>query len=80
MNKIETLVVLHEIYDACKESVILNCVSIDPIDLAQESSESYQIKMVGDLDRANIDSLKPILDRHKLALKEETGCVIVRSP
>ena len=29
MNKSEALVVLHEFYDACKESVTVSCVSLD---------------------------------------------------
>ena len=79
MNKPEALSVLHEIYDACKESFVLNCVSIDPIEyFAQKSVEGYQIKMMGDLDRNSLRCLEPILAKHKLALKKEAGFVILR--
>jgi hypothetical protein len=30
MDKSEALAVVHEILDACRESVIITCVSLDP--------------------------------------------------
>jgi hypothetical protein len=80
MNKSEALVVLHEICDSLKESVIMDSVSLD--DLAKESfanSGSCEIKMRCELDDCSKNKLKPILDGHDLAIKQEDGFVTIYS-
>ncbi len=76
MNKSEAILVLHEIYDVCKESIALDSVSIDPVtDFFKRHDPGYQIKMVGAMDSCD---LKPILDKHRLTLTEHGDHVTLR--
>jgi hypothetical protein len=74
MNKSKALAVLHEIFDVCKESVIVNHVSID-----LTFQGNYEIKMKCNLDQQSRQCIKPILEKYKLALKEKNGYTIIYS-
>ncbi len=80
MNKAEALVVLHEIFEACKESVVISSVSLDPGTLAARNlNGEYLIKMKCDLDSSSRDSIKPVLTKHRLALIEDNGFATIYS-
>jgi hypothetical protein len=80
MNKTEALAVLHEIFESCRESVTINCVSIDPHSQVSKNPEgNYSIRMKCDLDSAARRCVASILQKHLLAMKEEKGFVIVYS-
>ena len=79
MNKSEALVVLHEFYDACKESVTASCVSLDGSPVSHIFTGGYQIKMKCELDSCSRDILKGIIKKHNLAMREQNGYVILQS-
>jgi hypothetical protein len=78
LNKAEALVVLHEIFDACHESVIISSVSLDPeTQIARDGNGRYVIRMKCDLDSQSKDCLKPLLEKHKACLKENNGYIVI---
>ena len=79
MNKSEALSVLHEIFEACKESVTMNSVSLDGSQVYHVFTGGYQIKMKCELDSHSRDCLKGIAKKHNLAMKEENGYVVLQS-
>jgi hypothetical protein len=76
LNKQEALDVLHEIYERCKESVTLSCVSLDAKQV-KPLGVGYQIRMKGELDNTSRELIQTILGRHKLIMREEQGYVII---
>ena len=79
MNKLEALAVLHEFYDACKESVTVSCVSLDGSQVSHVFTGGYQIKMKCELDSCSRDILKGITKKHNLTMIEQEGYVILQS-
>ena len=78
MNKPEALAVLHEVLEACQESIVATCVSLDShYSHLIPDGKGYRIRMKCDLDSYGRNCLKPILEKHKLTLKEEDGFVIL---
>ena len=79
MNKSEALAILHELYEACKESANTNGVSLDGSQVSHIFTGGYQIKMKCELDSHKRDILKGIAKKHNLLVKEQSGYVILRS-
>ena len=79
MNKSEALAVMHEIYDAFKESVTVSFVSLDGSQVSHISTGGYLIKMKCELDSYSRDIIKNVMKRHKLHMKEQNGYVILHS-
>jgi hypothetical protein len=78
MNKAEALVVLHEIRDVLKESVIISSLSLDCTPQVEHMSKLfYEIKMKCELDSQSREYLQLVLDRHKLSMKVEKGSVTI---
>ncbi len=76
MDKPEALAVVHEILDACRESVIITCVSLDPrAQIKRCENDRYLIRMKCDLDRISRDCIKPVLEKHHLQIREQNGYV-----
>jgi hypothetical protein len=78
MDRAEALVVLHEVLEVCKESLIMNSISIDnpPISAI---SKGCQIKINCTLDSISKQCIAPILKKHNLLLKESEGFVVIQS-
>ena len=76
MDKSEALAVLHEIYDSCKESVSISCVSLDP-EQVRHNGVGYQIRLKCDLDSFSRNCVEAVLAKHQLAMREEKGYVFV---
>ena len=80
MERTEALVVLHEILDVCKETIIMNCVSLDsqktPV---VEECDSFEIRIKCNLDCQSKDCIMPILEKHQLDLREEKEFAILYS-
>ena len=79
MNKSEALAVLHEFYDACKESVTVSCVSLDGSQVSHIFTGGYQIEMKCELDSRSRDILKGIIKKYNLAVREQKEYVILQS-
>jgi hypothetical protein len=79
LKKNEALAVLHEIFDSCLESIIIDCVSLDPEESPVAQAEDFRIKVKCNLDRESKNLINPILTKHKLELKQEKGFVILYS-
>lgn len=78
MDKPEALAVLHEVLETCRESIVATCVSLDsPYSHVIPDGKGYRIRMKCDLDAYGRNCIKPVLDKHKLTLKEEGGFVIL---
>ena len=77
MDRAEALAVLHEILDACKESVIMNSVSLDNSPISP-TSKGYLIKINCALDSTSKQCIAPILKNHKLLFKESEGFVVIQ--
>jgi hypothetical protein len=78
MDRAEALVVLHEILEVCKESVTMNSVSIDTSQLSI-LSKGYEIKINCDFRSISKQCVEPILEKHKLIMKELKGLVVIKS-
>jgi len=77
MNRAEAIKVLFEINDECK-SQLMTCVSVEqPSSQIVKTPDGYQIRMKCDINKKSRNCLKPVLEKHKLRLKEEKGFVIV---
>jgi len=78
MDRAEALVVLHEILEACKESITMNSVSLDnpPISF---TSKSYLIKINCNLDSATKQCIEPVLKKHNLLLTESEAMILCGS-
>ncbi len=79
MNKSEALAVLHEFYEACKESGGTQCVSLDGSQVSHIFTGGYEIKMKCELDSPTRDILKVITKKHNLIMKEQNGYVVLQS-
>jgi hypothetical protein len=79
MNKSEALAVLHEFYDACKESATASCISLDGSQVSHIFTGGYQTKMKCELDSYSRDILKGIIKKHNLEMREQNGYVILQS-
>jgi hypothetical protein len=77
MDRAEALDVLHEILEVCKESIIMNSVSLDNPPISS-NSKSYHIKINCALDSTSKQCIEPILKKHELFLKESEGFVIIQ--
>jgi hypothetical protein len=69
LNRTTALALMHEIYDTCKESIIINYVSFD------KKKTHFQINIKCDLDNSTRQHLKTIVEKYQLAMKEEKGYV-----
>jgi hypothetical protein len=75
LDRQEALTLIHEIHNACKESVIIHSISLDfrnPV-----SKEEYLIRMKTELDNYAKECFNPILKKHQLVMREENGYVII---
>ena len=79
MNKAEALAVLHEIYDACKESLSITRVSLDGSQVSHILTGGYQIRMKIELDGYSREIIRSIMNKHQLYMKEQNGYVILLS-
>jgi hypothetical protein len=80
LDKREALAVLEEIKNTCNKGWVFSCIPIDhPSSHISKSTvaEQYQIKMQCELDRDSRRCLKPIIEKHKLTIQEETGHVTI---
>ena len=69
---------MHEIFDAIGESICVNSVSLDDLDsLIVKGERGYQIKIKCSLDTQSRKSIKPIIEKSHLTLKEENGYVLI---
>ena len=67
---------MHEIYESCRESLTLTCVSLDAKQV-ERVGVGYQIRMKGDLDVTSRGIIETILGKRGLCMREEQGYVIV---
>ena len=76
MDRAEALAVLDEILEVCKESLIMNSVSLDnpPISAI---SKGYQIHMMNPLHSDDLVCMNEILRRYGLLLKFEKDLTII---
>ena len=79
LNKSEALAVMHEIYDAVKDTVSVSCVSLDGSQVSHISTGGYQIKMKCELDSHSIGFIDGILKKNNLAMKKQNGYIIIHS-
>ena len=78
MDKSQALAVMHEILETLNESVKIGGVSLDPsFTKVSKAPDGFLIKMLCELDRNSRDSLKPVLEKHKLDMEESKGYVVI---
>ena len=77
MDRAEALAVLHEIFEACSDSVIMTSISLEnpPVSV---TSKGYQIKIKCSLDNNSRQTIESVLKKHKLFLKESEGFVVTQ--
>ncbi len=75
LDRQEALAVMHDIYDECKETVIMNSVSLDAKQAA--GAVGYQIRIKCDLDDVSRQCLENVFGKHNLSMREENGYVLV---
>ena len=76
MDRAEALSVLHEIFEACKESIVMNSISLDDAQISPH--QKVKIKINCNLDNASKQCIEPILKKHKLLLKESEAFVTIQ--
>jgi hypothetical protein len=70
--KTEALAVMHELLELLKESVLISGVSLDYLgSKIANSPEGFQLKITCNLDKCSRASIKPILERHNLCIRED---------
>jgi hypothetical protein len=81
MDKREALAVLQEIENSCQKGWIITCISLDcpSSQISKAPKGEYQIKMKCKLDKRSRDCIAPILEKHKLIMREENGFVTLFS-
>jgi hypothetical protein len=80
INRTEALAVLHEIFDICRETTLIDYVSLDSkVGQLSGCSRSFNIKMECAFDQHPRARVKPILQKHQLEMKEEKGFVLIHS-
>ncbi len=79
MNKQEALAVMHEFFEANKESATITCISLDSSQVSHIFTGGYQIRMKTDLDSYSKEILKVIAKKRNLAITELNGYVIISS-
>ena len=77
LNKLEALAVLHEIYDECKESVTMTCISLDGSQVSHILTGGYQIRMKCELDGTSRRCIMTIAKKHHVFMREENGYVVI---
>ena len=76
MDRAEAMRVLQEILKACKEEIMsVTSISVDKT----ASSSNYTIEIRSSLDGCSRDQINSILDKHKLAMKENENSIIIHS-
>ncbi len=79
MNKSEAIEVLHELYEACKESANVSHVSLDGSQISHIFTGGYEIKIKCELDSPKRVILNGIIKKHNLMMKERNGYIILQS-
>jgi hypothetical protein len=79
LDKAEALTVLKELFAACPEIGQACFVSIDPDRSSVKPKGSYKIRLGINFDSQHRDSIKKILDTHKLELTEKEDMTIIHS-
>ncbi len=78
MERSQAIKVLYEVHDACRGLFVATCVSLDrPSSHISKTIGGYQIKIMCDIDSQTMKCFQPILDKHGLKLKEESGFVVI---
>jgi hypothetical protein len=81
LNKIDALAVMHEILEACNESLTINSVSLDPLySLNCMFFDGFKITMKCDLDERSRRYIQPILDKRNLKMDTTKGNLMIYQP
>jgi hypothetical protein len=81
MNRQEAIALLREILEACNELIDMNYVSLNPADAQiRKSANDNELHIKCTLDERLRQCLSPILEKHKLKMKESKGTIIIYSP
>jgi len=80
MDRKEAVKVLREILSECDGSLSLSTVSISPIALTKTEDSSFELKINCALDDYLRKCIRPVLERHKLAMKESGGSFVIYRP
>ena len=82
MKRSEAVEFLKDIFDACREQIVIDMIYLrqthQPIQASE--NEGYQVVVKANLDKSSRDCLKPIIEKHGLDMKEEKGCLIFFTP
>ena len=81
MKRQEATKVLRELMGECQSSLLMSCVSlssVDPHTLAD--SGSYELHISCEVNDYLRKCLNSVLERHKLAMKESIGSVVIYRP
>ena len=79
MKREEALATLHEIVDALRESIIVDSLSFDDSEVSK-TSVGYEIRMRCTLNQATKTIISPILEKHKLKIKETEEIITIYKP
>ncbi len=77
LDRPEAVAVLNEVYETCRESILITCVSVDS--QVSDDSNGYEIRMRCILDGHSRNCLALILEKHGLGIREEKDYVILYS-
>jgi hypothetical protein len=80
VKRSEAVEVLRDIFAAIGESLIMNSVSLDSNDsILLKGSDRYEIKIRCTLDKESKNSIRRVLEKHKLEMKEDRDFLILHS-
>jgi hypothetical protein len=76
LNKQEALEVINEIQDTQGANIAVTCVSLDP-EQVDGKVVGYGIRLKCTLDSISRKAIEPILNKHKLELREANGYLFI---
>ncbi len=81
MNRQEATAVLREVLEACQNLLDLNYVSLNPSNAKiRREPENYELQIKCVLNSSLERCLTPILEKHKLKMKELSGAISIYTP
>jgi hypothetical protein len=78
LKRAVALAIMHEILNACQESITITSVSFDPLTaLVVSNNRDYKIKIQCQLDSNSRDCLTTVATKYGIAIRENEGYVIL---
>ena len=80
MEKSEALAVLDEVVEACRESGMFECTSLEPkSEIMKNRYGGFMVKLECNLDDPARNCVRNVAQKHGLVVTEQSGYIIIGS-